>query len=100
MSAPAVADVTPFFHPGRYVPGLVWSTKEYDPCPPGLEATQGKGAKPQIYMPVSFGAHREYVDDKDGWQTVSYRKKGKKARRWRDVGPKEVATTEVADTTD
>jgi len=38
-----------------------------------------------LYTPISFGATREYKNDEDGWQTVAYKKKGRKARQWRDV---------------
>ena len=37
--------------------------------------------RPFTYVPVFFGATREYGPN-EGWQTVSYRKKGRKARRW------------------
>ena len=33
------------------------------------------------YRPVSFAAPREYSPE-EGWQTVRYKKKGRKARKW------------------
>lgn len=44
-------------------------------CPPGLESTQGPGAHPATYAPVSFGATREYKNDDDGWQTIKQRQR-------------------------
>jgi len=34
------------------------------------------------YQPVFFGATREYGPE-EGWQTVSFKKKGRKSRQWR-----------------
>jgi hypothetical protein len=45
-------------------------------CLPGIDPD----AK-YIYTRVFFGADREYGPD-EGWQRVSYRKKGRKARRY------------------
>lgn len=40
---------------------------------------------PYAYAPVFFGARREWLTDEEGWETVNYRRKGRKARRWREV---------------
>lgn len=54
--------------------------------PAGLQCADcTPGYVEPVYMPVSFAASREYKDDEDGWQTVSYKKKGRKPRQWRDV---------------
>ncbi len=51
---------------------------------PGLRCTTcTPGYAPPPYETVFFGAKREYVDDNDGWTTVHYKSKGRKARKWR-----------------
>lgn len=59
--------------------------------PPAFDKNHGRclpGIDPDVhytYTRVFFGADREYADD-EGWQRVSYRKKGgRKARQWREV---------------
>lgn len=47
--------------------------------PPGLEATQGPGAKPINYLPIFFGAQHEWENDEQGWQLFETRR----ARQWR-----------------
>jgi hypothetical protein len=48
--------------------------------PPGLESTQGPGAKPIYYRSPFFGADREYGPD-EGWQTFQNRRGRRLARR-------------------
>ncbi len=49
---------------------------------PGLEATQGAGAKPSAYKNVFFGAQCEWPDDETGWQRVKrFKKRSKKVVR-------------------
>ncbi len=40
--------------------------------PPGLEATQGPGARPPVYRNVFFGAQKEWENDEVGWITVHH----------------------------
>jgi hypothetical protein len=53
------------------------------PCAPGMEATQGANAHPPMYLPFNDG--RVYENENDGWTYVSYKKKGTKSRKWRDL---------------
>jgi hypothetical protein len=46
-------------------------------CLPGIDPD-----RPVTYRLVSFAAPREYGPE-EGWQTVRYKKKGRKARKWR-----------------
>ena len=53
---------------------------------PGLKcATCCPGYVAPTYENVFFGAKREYVDENDGWQTVHYKSRSRKARKWRGV---------------
>lgn len=52
------------------------------PCPPGLEATQGPNARPPVYVPLNYLNQPTYESDDHGWVYVTYKKKGKKSRRW------------------
>jgi hypothetical protein len=54
-------------------------------CAPGMEATQGPNARPPPYVPVNFNSGRVYENDNDGWTYVTYKKKGHKSRKWRDL---------------
>jgi len=75
-SSPYNADGSP-----RTVPGMVY-VQNPRPwwVPPGLESTQGPGAKPKPYKMVSFGADREYGEE-EGWQTPMSRRQRRMARR-------------------
>lgn len=53
------------------------------PCPPGLEATQGPGARPPVYVPTNYLDQPTYLNDDDGWIDVTYKKKTKSVRRRR-----------------
>jgi hypothetical protein len=54
--------------------------------PPGLNCSDcTPGHVDTVYRNVTFGATREYVDDNDGWQTVRYRARGRRARQWKGV---------------
>jgi hypothetical protein len=65
----------------RSIVGLVWDpTPRAWWVPPGLEQTQGPNAKPKHYLPVSFGADREYGPE-EGWQVFTTRKQRQTARR-------------------
>ncbi len=48
--------------------------------PPGLESTQGPGAKPINYRSPFFGADREYGEN-EGWQIYMNRHQRRNARR-------------------
>ncbi len=48
--------------------------------PPGLESTQGPGAKPPHYRSPFFGADREYGPE-EGWQVFQNRRARRLARR-------------------
>ncbi len=80
-TSPITADGKPRIPVGQvYVqnPGPWW-------VPPGLESTQGPGAKPIYYRNVFFGGDRDYVDDEDGWVTYRFgrrnRNRSRKPRR-------------------
>ena len=49
--------------------------------PPGLEATQSGKGPVNDYVPVFFGAKREYTDDSQGWVTVGRGKRTAKKYR-------------------
>lgn len=56
--------------------GAVYPNQQPFPCPTGLEETQGLNAKNvPIYETISNGAHREWRNDEDGWQTIRRHKK-------------------------
>jgi len=60
--------------------GLPSLSKNEGRCLPGIDPDTKS-----TYRPLFFGATREYADD-EGWQYVSYKKKGgRKARQWREV---------------
>jgi hypothetical protein len=40
---------------------------------------------PVNWRPVFFGASREWKNDEEGWETVNYKRTGRKMRRWREV---------------
>lgn len=51
---------------------------------PGLKCEHcSPGYVEPVYENVFFGAKREYANDNDGWVTVHYKSKGRKARKWR-----------------
>lgn len=55
------------------------SPKNEGRCLPGIDPDQ-----PCTYKTVFFGAPREYGPE-EGWQTVRYSKKGRKARRYKEA---------------
>jgi hypothetical protein len=63
-----------------------------DPLPTKSHLAGIDPERPYTYRAVFFGAPREYGPN-EGWQTVSYKKKGKRARRWQgkevEVAPEE-----------
>lgn len=70
----------------REIVGMVY-VKNPGPwwVPPGLESTQGPGAKPVYYRSPFFGGTREYMNDEDGWQTPISRRQRRLARRRNQV---------------
>ena len=58
--------------------GARWLKEQPPLVPPGLESTQGPGARPPVYRNVFFGAQREWENDEVGWITVHH----KKGRSW------------------
>jgi hypothetical protein len=67
----------------RKIVGAEWVTTPARPwwVPPGLEATQGPGAKPIYYRSPFFGAEREWKNDDDGWQLFQTRRSKQQQRR-------------------
>lgn len=67
--------------PERIVVGLCY-VQNPSPwwVPPGLENTQGPGAKPIHYRSPFFGADREYGPE-EGWQIYRTRRSRRNARR-------------------
>jgi hypothetical protein len=49
--------------------------------PPGLEETQGPGANPPAYKPLTAGAEREWKDDEEGFQPYLTRRQRQNRRR-------------------
>lgn len=50
--------------------------------PVGLEKTQGPGANPPIYVPLSLGATREWKNDDEGWQIYYSSRRRRQQRRY------------------